>query len=162
MNQATNSTPTFDLNGIAGLVHERTARQTGTVVQLFNAAQAGVEADGGWVLFCEHGTHQDHTKYKMALAGMPKPHDFCEKCAQAAAERASKAPTAKAKADTPVAPKVAEKPAEPAETVAYVTPATDGGWDVTINGKHVGTYSSKSNANRKARKLADRIADTNH
>ena len=77
-------TRTYNLNGYAGLVERRRNRRTGTLVGLYHAHQAGIDADPEtpWVTVCEdHGSTISHQTLALARSGMVAPDDWCDECA---------------------------------------------------------------------------------
>jgi len=75
---------TYNLNGYAGLVERRRNRRTGTLVGLYHAHQAGIDADPEtpWSTVCEdHSSMIGHRTLALARSGMVAPDDWCAACA---------------------------------------------------------------------------------
>lgn len=69
-------------DGIKGCVQRRRNRQTGTIVSVLSAKQAGLCDEGGpWVTLCEdHGFLVNHWTMLDALGWAPDPATWCEPC----------------------------------------------------------------------------------
>jgi hypothetical protein len=76
------SLKTYDFNGRRGCVMQRRSRDTGALIGLYNAAQAGMNDDNGaWATVCEdHGTVVNHARLADARAWMAEPSIWCEAC----------------------------------------------------------------------------------
>jgi hypothetical protein len=72
----------YEFNGMAGCVMQRRSRDTGALIGLYNAAQAGMNDDAGaWAIVCEdHGTVVNHARLADARAWMAEPSIWCEGC----------------------------------------------------------------------------------
>lgn len=68
--------------GLAGCVQRHRARQTGTLVGVYHAEQAGLDPDGGpWVTVCEdHGSVINHETLAQAKSHATDPEGWCEDC----------------------------------------------------------------------------------
>lgn len=66
----------------AGLVETRRSRQTGTLVSIYRAEQAGLDADGcAYAVVCEqHATILSAPTMAYARRFAPVPKEFCEYC----------------------------------------------------------------------------------
>ncbi|MEX3917940.1 hypothetical protein AB4Y43_17110 [Paraburkholderia sp. BR10872] len=72
----------YDFDGLAGCVVRRRSRVTGTLAGLYQAEQAGMDADAGrWVTVCEdHSTCVNHATLAHGRAHMGDPSMWCEVC----------------------------------------------------------------------------------
>lgn len=80
---ASRSPKQYNTDGIAGLVSRRKAQETGRLVGLYHAAQAGLEDDPEtpWATVCEeHATLVCHATLKQARAHAANPLGWCEEC----------------------------------------------------------------------------------
>lgn len=67
----------------AYLRQRRTARSTGTVVEVYDAEHPGSVFDaseGRWVTICEHGSMVAHSTLALARWFAPVPEEWCEEC----------------------------------------------------------------------------------
>jgi len=76
------SVKNYDFNGLVGCVMQRRSRDTGALIGLYHAGQAGMNADAGaWATVCEdHGTVVSHARLADARAWMAEPSIWCEGC----------------------------------------------------------------------------------
>lgn len=82
-------TRTYTRHGYAGCVERRRARQTGRLIYLVQAAQAGIEDDPAtpWATICdEHSGVICHGTLAEARSMMSDPLGWCEACAAIARE----------------------------------------------------------------------------
>lgn len=72
----------YAFNGLAGCVTQRTSRETGGLVGLYNAQQAAFCGEGGpWVTVCEkHSTLANHPTLSLARKHLTNPLGWCEEC----------------------------------------------------------------------------------
>lgn len=73
----------YSHNGLAGCVTQRKARQTGTLVGVYQANQAGMESDPEtpWATVCEeHGNLVCHPTLAFAMGHAADPQGWCEDC----------------------------------------------------------------------------------
>ena len=76
----------YRFNGLAGCVTQRVSRDTGTLVGVYHAIQAGLEDDPEipWVSVCElHNTLVGHGTLALAMA-FTNPRAWCDDCRDAA------------------------------------------------------------------------------
>lgn len=77
-------TKTYSFNDFAGCVSIKRSRQTGTLVGVYNAEQAGLDNDDGrapWSTVCEkHGTIICHSTLSLAKGHAADPKGWCEDC----------------------------------------------------------------------------------
>jgi hypothetical protein len=80
--QPSQNVKVYDFNGLPGCVMQRRSRDTGALIGLYNAAQAGMKTDAGaWTTVCEdHGTVVNHARLADARAWMAEPSIWCEGC----------------------------------------------------------------------------------
>jgi hypothetical protein len=73
---------TRNVDGRAGCRQLRKAQQTGTMVGLYDAADAGLDADAGrWATVCEeHGSICNHETLELARWHSADPAGWCEEC----------------------------------------------------------------------------------
>ena len=75
---------TYNANGLAGCVEQRTSRQTGKLVSIYHNAQAGLDDCGGeypYSTVCEaHGWIVAHRTLALARRHATDPMGWCEKC----------------------------------------------------------------------------------
>ena len=92
------TTRAYALHGYLGLVEQRRARSTGTLVGLYQGEQAGMDTDGGlWQTVCEvHGGIASHVTLALARWHMASPEGWCEECM---AERCTCSPAERIVAD---------------------------------------------------------------
>jgi hypothetical protein len=71
----------YSHGGRSGCVSLRKSRETGVVVGIYRADQAGFDDEGGpWVTVCEqHSTICNHDTFKLATYHAPMV-DWCEEC----------------------------------------------------------------------------------
>lgn len=72
----------YEFNGYAGCVTQRTSRATGTLVGVYRADQAGIDADpeAPWAVVCEsHNTILTVATLMLAKASTD-PRDWCDDC----------------------------------------------------------------------------------
>lgn len=80
----------YSFNGLAGCVIQRVSRETGTLVGLYQADQAGMESDPEtpWATVCEeHHTLVCHTTLALAKDHLGYPTNWCEGCQEAVEKR---------------------------------------------------------------------------
>lgn len=72
----------YSFNNLAGCVEQRRNRATGSLVGLYNAAQAGMDPDAGaWVTLCEtHSCCVNHPTLAAARSHLADPAGWCEFC----------------------------------------------------------------------------------
>jgi hypothetical protein len=72
----------YAFNGLAGCVEQRKSRQTGLMVGLYHADQAGMDPDAGkWVTVCEaHSQLVNHPTLALARFHLADPVGWCEVC----------------------------------------------------------------------------------
>lgn len=72
----------YDFNGLAGCVEQRRSRETGLLVGLYHAEQAGMDPEAGaWVTVCEvHGQLVNHETLALARSHLANPTGWCEVC----------------------------------------------------------------------------------
>lgn len=72
----------YAFNNLAGCVVQRKSRETGLLVGLYNAEQAGMDPEAGpWVTVCEeHGQLVNHSTLKLAMWHLADPKGWCEVC----------------------------------------------------------------------------------
>lgn len=72
----------YSCSGRAGCVELRRSRQSGTVIGIYVAEQAGMDPDGGpWVTICEeHGSLVNHRTLQLARDHRADPQGWCEEC----------------------------------------------------------------------------------
>lgn len=73
----------YSHNDLAGCVQQRRAQQTGTLVGVYHAAQAGLEDDPSlpWATVCEvHGNLVCHSTLALARWHAVDPQGWCEDC----------------------------------------------------------------------------------
>lgn len=78
-----NMSKKYSFNDLAGCVVQRKARQTGTLVGVYNSEQAGLDDDPAcsWSCVCEfHSTLVGHSSLKKALGWSVEPESWCEFC----------------------------------------------------------------------------------
>jgi len=75
----------YAFNGLAGCVTQSRSRLTGTLVGLYNAEQAGLDATAGdWATVCEgHSTVVYHATLATARRSLPDPSGWCDCCREA-------------------------------------------------------------------------------
>lgn len=72
----------YSFNGLAGCVIQRKSLETGLMVGLYNAEQAGLDPDAGaWATVCEaHGQLVNHRTLALARYHLANPMGWCEVC----------------------------------------------------------------------------------
>lgn len=72
----------YRFNNLAGCVVQRRCRETGRLVGLYNAEQAGIDSEPGpWATVCEaHGSIANHPTLILATFHLPNPKSWCEIC----------------------------------------------------------------------------------
>lgn len=73
----------YGFNGLAGCVQQRRARQTGTLVGVYHAIQAGIDSDPAvpWFTVCEiHNNCVGHPSLRLAKDHAADPEGWCEDC----------------------------------------------------------------------------------
>jgi hypothetical protein len=72
----------YAFNGLLGCVVQQRSRITGALVGLYQAEQAGMDAEAGrWSTVCEaHGSCVNHATLAAARAHLPDPTMWCEAC----------------------------------------------------------------------------------
>lgn len=72
----------YDHNGLAGCFAQRRSRQTGILIGIYKARQAGLDESGGpWATVCEvHGTIINHRNLAYAQRHAADPLGWCETC----------------------------------------------------------------------------------
>lgn len=72
----------YEFNGLAGCVVQRKSRETGLLVGLYHAGQAGMDPEAGaWVTVCEkHGQLVNHETLALARYHLVNPMGWCEVC----------------------------------------------------------------------------------
>lgn len=72
----------YAANGLAGCVEQRRVRQTGTLVGVYHAEQAGLDPTAGaWATSCEaHGSILAHASLNLARSHAADPCGWCEQC----------------------------------------------------------------------------------
>lgn len=74
---------TYNFKGLDGCVTQRQARQTKTLVGVYQSQQAGMESDPDlpWATVCEvHHMLVCHSSLKKAMLSASQPKDWCEFC----------------------------------------------------------------------------------
>lgn len=77
----------YNIEGKAGCVLQKKARQTGTLVGVYNAEQAGIDSEptDPWASVCEtHGTFVCHSSLQLAKAHSADPKGWCDHCRESA------------------------------------------------------------------------------
>lgn len=72
--------------GLAGCVQQTKARSSGTLIGVYAAEQAGIDADTEtpWVTVCEpHSSMVTSSTLALAKASARAPHDWCMACQEA-------------------------------------------------------------------------------
>lgn len=75
----------YAVAGLAGCVQQRTARESGTTISVYHAAQAGLDDDDGckWYTVCEtHSTLVGHPTLALARDWSSKPTTWCDECGE--------------------------------------------------------------------------------
>jgi hypothetical protein len=72
----------YSADAARGLVDRRLNRQTGTLVSIYLADEAGIDTDGvKYAVVCEeHGAILAVSNLKLARYDMASPMDWCEDC----------------------------------------------------------------------------------
>jgi hypothetical protein len=72
----------YTFKGLTGCVEQRRSRITGTLSGLYQAEQAGMDAEAGkWSTVCEdHATCVNHATLAAARAHLPDPTAWCDAC----------------------------------------------------------------------------------
>lgn len=72
----------YGFNDLAGCVVQRKSKESGLLVGLYNADQAGMDASAGpWSTVCEpHGQILNHETLKLANWHLANPTGWCEVC----------------------------------------------------------------------------------
>ena len=73
----------YSLKGFAGLVSQHRRNLEKALVGLYQAEQAGFEADSEnpWITVCEaHGSSVRHASLRLAKTSMHCPSDWCSNC----------------------------------------------------------------------------------
>jgi hypothetical protein len=78
------------VDGFAGCVQRRKARDTGSLIGIYHAERAGLDPAGGpWATMCEdHGTVINHETLRLAREHSSDPIGWCEDCRETVARRA--------------------------------------------------------------------------
>lgn len=73
----------YGYDGLAGCVSRHRSRQTGTLIGIYNAEQAGLDSEGdaNWYTLCEdHGESIAHRTLHLAKDFSAVPAEWCEAC----------------------------------------------------------------------------------
>lgn len=72
----------YAMNGVSGLVERRKTRQTGTVVEIYRADQAGLDVGkASWAVVCAaHGSILGCASLSLAKDQASDPNGWCELC----------------------------------------------------------------------------------
>ncbi len=83
----THVTKIYGFNGLAGCVDQWTSRDTGTLVSVYNAEQAGLEhtVNTAWYTVCETHGNMVGTRSRMSALRTRSPLNFCDDCQTARA-----------------------------------------------------------------------------
>lgn len=80
----------YNRDGYSGCVSRRRSRDTGTLVGVYNAVQAGMDPTHGctWYTVCEdHGSVIGHETLSVANYHAPVPSEWCEDCMEKQKEK---------------------------------------------------------------------------
>lgn len=76
----------YSFRGLAGCVVQRVSRETGALVGLYHADQAGLDSDPAnpWATVCEaHSNMVTHASLRLARLSLAAPSEWCEACREA-------------------------------------------------------------------------------
>lgn len=69
------------MSKLAGCVQQRKNRQTKTLIGVYHAKEAQIDADDPWVVVCEvHGLMLSVATKALALRDAAHPEEWCEDC----------------------------------------------------------------------------------